>query len=253
MRPTILDLDEPGTWNESLRQVVYDDSTWPVLLTDYHAKGEKYQQLHHEPSDVSDPFVRTLRNRCENLVRTCYTHVAAYHACCTDDPARYHKHGILTSSHERLTGNAKKLFSGIPGLETALAACDSYFQTYDCSVSLYSTSRFAPTYLSGSHYLTIVAQKLGKEAQARLQPDNAKGQSVFIKCVLPISWFDDLGIIREPSLYRYATSLMRRLIVMKADGVDDCADNPFALVVFCPVPMENVVSITPAQPVASEL
>jgi len=189
----MLDLDDPSTWSGSLRQVVYADSTFSILLDYYHVGREKPRTAPC-PHYVSDPsYVST------QSVRRCDPQelhdVAAYHACLTDEPNRYRKLGILTSSRERLTGKAKDLFDGITGLETALAACDSYFHMYGGSVSLYSTARHAPTcYLSGSHYWRWSRIDLGLERKQDLARE-ARGRPV-LSMPIAISWLERLELER---------------------------------------------------------
>jgi hypothetical protein len=253
MSVTILDLDKPATWDDSIRRVVYADNTWPALLTAVRGECEKYRELHHAPQYVADPLIKTLRTQCEGLIRTHYSHFAAYHACRTLDPNKYRQLGILTSSRERLTAQARDLFGGIPNLAAALNACDSYFETYNGSVSLYATALFAPTcYLSTSHYLAMVARELGPVAQDRLERHNSRGRPFFIKCILPLAWLDDLNIVRDPSLHLYSTSLIKKLTVMKSDNIENYPDTPFALVMFRPVPPDCVDSVVEADGIASK-
>ncbi len=250
METNVLDLDTPSTWNNRLRQTVYAESTLAALLADLDGQGAMYQELHEPPGNVTDPFIKNLRERCEEALRTDYTHAAAYHACRSADPNEYRRHGILTSSRKRLETQARELFVDIEGLEDALATCDSYFGMYDGSVSLYTTAKFAPTcYLSGSHYLSMVTNELGPEAQAILARENDRGRPVFVKCSIPLSWFDDLKIVKDPSLYLYSTSLIKKLIRMRMEGSKHYQDTPSAFVVFSSIPPQNVDSIVEADAV----
>ncbi len=251
MKSPSLNLDDPSTWSDELRKLVYTDQTWAILINDYNGSCEKFQELDFSPESLADPIVCSLRNQCEEIIRRQYETFSVFHASRTEHPNDYLKLGILTSSEERLTAQARELFNGIPNLDEAFSNCSAYFQAYEGSVSLYTTRYVSTCYLSYSHYLTMVAGKLGPEAQARLDQKNQAGESVFIKCHLPISWLDDRSIVRDPSIWHLSSSLLRKLIVTKAEGKENYADTPSALVVFCPVPPDNVISIISVEPITN--
>ncbi len=246
MNCSVLNLDDPNTWTNSLRDAVYDESTWHILNDD--CAGEKFQELRSSPEYVSDPFIRSLRYKVEAIIRSEYTHIKVFHACRTEYPSAYLKHGILSSTKERLESTARELFEGLPDLEKSIEHCSSYFDMYGGSVSLYATHRFAPKcYLEGSHYLSMLSGRLGEKAHERLSQKNRLGQSVFFVSHLPIRWLEDLNIVRDSYMWSISSSLIKALVSIRENDADEYELSPFAIVVFASIPSENVVSIIPEE------
>jgi hypothetical protein len=127
-----------------------------VLVDDFEGPGSKYQELHNRPMNVRDPFIKDLREKCEEALREDFAHVAGYHACRTTDPDSYRRCGVLASSQERLEEEAREIFDNIQGLENAIAASAVYFQMYEGSVSLYTTAKRAPICQRQLHFPVVV-------------------------------------------------------------------------------------------------
>ena len=251
MTTALLDLDDPATWHHDLHDLVYAPGTWEILLADFQGPCSLYSEIGNLPQNIRSPIARLLRDQCENTLRTHYTHVTVYHACRTTDPNQYLQNGILTSSRERLIPKANVIFQGIQRLDEALAASDSYFDSYGGTVSLYTTAKDAPRdYLSGSHYLMMVERELmnldreaGIEATRRLSEEHNNGQSIFVKCHLPITWLNNLEIVRTPELPQYSITLLKKLIGMRAENRDHYPYDPGALIVKRPLGPELLSGI----------
>ncbi len=175
MKSPSLNLDDPSTWSDELRKLVYTDQTWAILINDYNGSCEKFQELDFSPESLADPIVCSLRNQCEEIIRRQYETFSVFHASRTEHPNDYLKLGILTSSEERLTAQARELFNGIPNL------------------------------------------------------DGWCNNSSVISITLPV--IPPEGLPTRP--------------------VKNYADTPSALVVFCPVPPDNVISIISVEPITN--
>jgi hypothetical protein len=248
---SVLDLDNPSSWAAEIRGLITGHPAWERLLSDYTGPCRLYQELHNAPGCVDDTQIEELRFLCEDALRIRYACVSAYHACRTRDPSQYQRRGLLSSTRGRLTDLARRLFEGVEGLDGALAACDSYFRTYDGTLSLYTTARFAPVcYLKGSHYLHTVAREWGVEGVRRFNEECMRGVPMFVRCCLPIGWLDDLHIVRDPEIHQYSTSLIKKLIGMTIHGYEHSPDSPSALILRCDVGPEYVTDLIPAEEVS---
>lgn len=244
-----LDLDDAIAYLHNFDKILYAQHVWPKLEDDFHGNCQMLQELLNDPANIRTPFLKDIQKQCEEEFKRKYDNLVAYHARRTTDSTSYLRSGLLTSSSGRLESLAKEIFAGIGNLEQALEEASVYFLTYDESISMYLSAKFAATeYLNnGSHYLRMVVANLNAEAQQRLDRDRARARPVFVKCIIPIFWLKDPAIIKNYNfLYRYIASLMRRCIWAKASS-EKYTESPEVLVVFKSVPPENIVSVLEAE------
>ncbi|MCF7869891.1 MAG: hypothetical protein K9M01_02095 [Candidatus Omnitrophica bacterium] len=246
MNSNILDLDDPSTYAEEYKQILYPEEILPILKDDFEGPQEIFKK---SPEDVTNPTIKKLRYKCDEVFKRNYVYVMAYHACRTTDPNEYCRLGLLTSSRERLEAKARDIFTGIQNLDRAISEAATYFRLYDESISMYTSAKLASaTYLNeGSHYLRMVAANLGREGEQRLSIKSQGSKPIFVKCKIPVSWFEDVAIVKQYSkLYLYRTSLIRKFIWDRIYSGESYVGFPESLVVFKAISPEDIVSILSA-------
>lgn len=239
MNSRTLDLDDPLTYAGIFDEILYADDVWPILEDDFNDRQEIFSE---NPEDITNPNIKDLRYKCDEVFKNNYIYVMAYHACRTNDPEQYRRLGLFTATQKRLEAKAREIFAGIEGLEEAISKEKSYIDAYGGQVHMYISAKFAAIdYLDkGSLYLRKVAANFGAERCLEKQ-----GKPVFVKCKLLLSWlqFSSSFWGERMFLYLYVTTLMRRCIWAKAYPNEKCQDFSETLAICQAIPPENVVSI----------
>jgi hypothetical protein len=232
----ILNLDDPSTYVGIFDEILYADNVWPLLKEDFNGQQEIFSK---NPKDITNPKIKNLRYKCDEVFKKSYICVMAYHACRTNNPEQYRRLGLLTATQERLEAKAREIFAGTEGLEEAISKAKSYFDAYEGSVHMYVSAKFAAIdYLNkGSLYLRKVAVEL--DAGECLE---RQGEPVFVKCKLPLSrlHFSSSFWGKSNFLYLYVGALIRRCIWAKAYPDEEYQGFSDAFAVSQAVPPENV-------------
>ena len=237
----ILDIDNKTSWNPLFADIIYDRFRWQILNDDFDGKFTLFHQFHPDPENVKTSVIQDIFDEISKVIRTSYTHIVAYHACRIRDGESYRRQGLLPASRERLTKNARQIFKGLKGLDTALEQCDTYFDDYNGSVSLYITARNAPDcYLGGGHYLTTLASHLGVDGQNCLNSYLDASLPTFVRCSVPCDWLEKPEYVRGSLLHPYAGAIAKNLIWKRKQPLQNYEDNPCALVLFTGIPPENI-------------
>lgn len=236
-----LDLDDSSTYAGIFDGILYADDIWPILKDDFNNRQEIFSK---NPEDITNPKIKNLRYKCDEVFKKSYICVMAYHACRTDDPEQYRRLGLLTATQERLEAKAREIFAGIEGLEEAISKEKSYINAYKGQVHMYVSAKFAAIdYLDkGSMYLRRVAVNIGGDIEKQ-------GNPFFVKCKIPLSWLQFLSSYwgELSFLYCYVVALMSECILAKISPDDKYIYFNETLAVSKDIPPENILEILPAE------
>ncbi len=255
MKTKILDLDTPipDKILKAYEAILHADDILPILQKNISIGiWPGYYSNNNIPSDLKDKEKKVFMDvqcECEQVFHKNYTHVIAYHACRTDDPAQYRRNGLLISSRKRLEAFAKEIFMGCSDLDKAIVRAGSrYFGTYEGSLSMHISGKFACTeYLNkGSHYLRLVAVELGLEGNHKLKQFYKETTPYFVKCKMPIGWLEDATVAKgRLDRYQYNASLMRRVICAKIEKHEEYLESSESILIVESISAENIEDIIP--------
>jgi hypothetical protein len=246
MNLSVLDLDTPASYINKFDHILYAKNIWPTLYDDFKNGHSMYDEFLGEPNLIQNRLAKELQGKCGEVLRANYTHVMAYHACRTADPEQYRRLGLLSASQERRHAMARRVFTGIEDLDKALLEADGRYKTYEDSISMYISARFASTeYLhKGSHYLSMVVGNLAAQGNERLLSEYKNTKPFFVQCKIPVSWLEDSDIVKDyVRFHLYVGAVMRRYIWAKINVHQEYEESYETLGVFRDIPPENIGKI----------
>jgi hypothetical protein len=189
-----LDLDDPGTWDDAFRRLVYGADTWRSVLDRLEDDDgmDFLSQLTCRPGCLRDDLASRLRSAGLKILLDSYDNVIGYHGCRLAQHSTYRQHGILPSNTALLIEYARQLFQGIPGFDEAVGDLGrSYLSHNDGKIGLLLSARLARhdrnDHTGGSELIRCIANRLGHEAKQRYI---ATGTPALIKCCVPVEWLD---------------------------------------------------------------
>lgn len=219
----ILDIDNTGTLAPTLHQLIQQPGVWSKLIEDFTHDCAIFHEIAHEPKYVTTDLVCRLRADASNVIRSEYTAVAAYHACLPINYRSYTERGLLRTNRRLLLDLCKEVFWQIPKLDQVFEpVCQKYLEWYDGTVGLFLSAHEDTSWYEGSCFLGKVADALGQEGQDALRCFLARGTPTMVKCRLPLDWLDTK--MREPSLDRYASAVLQKMILLRASPDDAHCD-----------------------------
>ena len=243
MNTKILNLDDPSSYPEEIKQILFNGDTWSKIQSD----NSIYDELIGYAEPVENSFAQKIYRKCFKSLQSNLDYVIVYHLCRTKDEESYRQQGVLVSSQERLEVKARKIFAGVDNLNNAIEESAHYFRTYGDTVSMYISSEYEDVYLrEGSHYLRCVAAKLGEEGDQKLSDYNNNVTPYIVSCKVPMSWLLDssISIIQgEAGLNYYTWALIRRLIWPKANNGEEYSDFRTPIIVFRSIPSKYILKI----------
>ena len=216
-----LDLDDAGTFVSALHHLLDQSGIWSRLKTKNSA--EILAELAHASDYVSIPFVRDLRAKTCNLVRSEYVTVSAYHACRPANYNHYTKYGVLRTNRQLLLRQAKEAFGQMPKLEEIFnPICSKYLKWYNGTVGLFLTAHKQTSWHKTSCFLGKMEDALGNEGKLRFQNYLSRSTPTMIQCCLPVDWLDSK--MRDPSLEHYASAVLQKIVHFKTSPTNTSFD-----------------------------
>ena len=107
----VLDIDEPATWHEDFRELLYAQAMWSRICEkiggDELAALRFYEQITCNPGHLRDPLARILRETAKKILESRYAFTMACHGCRVVDRTSYATSGIMPSDTKALIEMAR--------------------------------------------------------------------------------------------------------------------------------------------------
>ncbi len=185
----ILDLDNPGTWQEAYLPVFRAPEVERI------ARSDLFYNLSPCAENVEDDSVRRIRAMCIDVLTSEFTHLRAWHGCRIRDRADYITKGILRSDPETIVA---QLVSCAPQMADQICAAAAYLRTrtrwqYGC-VGLLPSGRCAvehnSDYIRGSEIARRIIAHVDDKPELERRYAST-GRPSLIQCRVPIEWARD--------------------------------------------------------------
>ena len=243
---SVLDLDHMETWDKGFERLICKSDVWKVLAVDFANSCALFDELDFGPDHVRTGLVRQLRSSANNILRMCYSHVAAYHACRPRTTESYLRQGLLPTNRRLLQRESEEVFGDLPGFSQKFdIIVTQYLTWYDGILGLFLSGAdmiAQPTsWLYGSCFLQKMADAFGTDGKERLDLLQKETQPIMIRCILPVAWLDEFT--REPSLWQYASALLKKTFLFKKCGAEAIHYNSGAIGLRKAVPPEWIDQI----------
>ncbi len=191
----LLDLDSPKTWRPHFDSFVYENNTWNSIQAEISENEKAIDfmfDFKNRPQYRKNPLVKNLCEIGSKVLTERYTHVAGYHGCRPKNKTTYKKLGVLPSNIKNLTQEARIIFDGIPGFNSAIKDIGKDYQQHNNGkVGFLLSAVWAMSenneYSKGSEFISAIANRLGSNAKTRFAKTEKR---TWIKCAIPINWLD---------------------------------------------------------------
>ena len=214
---TILDLDNPATWESAFLPLMQKPEVQEVMrICRSQPYGEALLgQLEAGPEGVEDSAFEQVQKLCVELLFSRFTHVIACHGCRVADPVDYLSKGLLRSDPHELVANLIRCATEME--EQIRTAADDlgtgYFQWNRGTVGFLLSQRWAignrTHYSYGSELIQGIIHRVGPELAHRYV---LTGRPSLIRCRIPVEWIRD-NSLTEGTLQTYATKPLAKLIL----------------------------------------
>ncbi len=217
MKKSILNLDEPESICSALHSLLDAPGVWDILLADVRGTYNIFSELAQTEESIKTPVVRQLRKDAECHIRSEYTSVIAYHACRPLERSSYTSRGIIRTNETLLRELTHKTFGDSSDIEKAFnPVCKEYLNWYNGTIGLFLTAYEETSWYKCPKFLGDMMQALGNQSRHLLDDFLERAIPTIIKCRIPLDWVDTK--MRDPSIGYYASSVLQRMILMRANS-----------------------------------